>query len=192
MKYKTSERIAKFMRVAGPSTILVCLGLIGLELKSTHFSTRIKDEKELASLIESKKRDLNLEGKIISGKIVEPGFIDRGKPIPKDVGGFCTGTNYNDPTYKIYLVKGHGDTIDGLKHELYHIAKGHTEPLSLEDATPPFKKLFGSLFGEKAEDKFAEFYKSRVYDLRYLLKQEIPAQIYGATGIDLQKDTNKK
>jgi hypothetical protein len=150
-------------------------------LKSQYISPKIESEADLYKTVSIEKSRLGLNNTNINAKIVNPGYKFQESDMTKYANAWCAK---EDDGYCVYLVKGNGDTVDGVKHELYHIKKGDCEGLKYEDINPPCIGLVEKVFGDSAGVSYWNNYKDLMYTLRYP-KQEVCATIYGATRIKL-------
>lgn len=95
-----------------------------------YFSERIRDPTRLRQIINEEREKFDLDNVAIKELLMEKEQIrsftfDDGSPIPWDALAFSYKTDKN--SYLLCVIEGRGNTRDGVRHELYHIAARQNE-----------------------------------------------------------------
>ncbi|MAG37824.1 hypothetical protein CMI45_00345 [Candidatus Pacearchaeota archaeon] len=144
----------------GASTLLP---LSGMFVKSAFLSEKINSQSQLERVIDEEKEKLGLGSVEVEGKLVDKGFQYEGRDATKGIAAWAV-KDWDDQ-YKIFLINGRGNTRDGVRHELYHLARGMEEPTGKGSNKSTFNN----------------------WEADYLLSEEPQAVIYAATGLKLGK-----
>ena len=132
---------------------IACVGsILGAQYASLRFTQRINSQAELEKILEREKRKLGLDALSIKAEFQEYTF--------------CHSSRIRDGVYKIVLNNEICNTIGVLKHELYHIKKGHAGDPSIDIFNALIKKDLPRI-------------------LYYIYRYETLPTLYSVTGLQL-------